>query len=87
MGWPEDSSLIARKICDSPRLLCASPGYIERHGRPESPAQLAEHEGVIFTLLPTPYHWTFTCNRRQEIVHTKGRIKTHNTLVMRTLLV
>ncbi len=86
VGWPEDSSLIARKLGESPRLLCASPDYIERRGRPESPAQLAEHECIIFTLLPTPYHWTFTRNKRRETIQAKGRIKANNAQAIRTFI-
>ena len=46
-----------------PRLLCASPGYIEQQEKPESPAELAKHECIIFTRLPTPHHWTFNRNK------------------------
>ncbi len=78
VGWLHDSSLVARKLGDWPRYLCASPDYIERHGRPASPTALADHEWIIFTLLPTPYHWTFTKNGRQYRVQVKGRLKTNN---------
>lgn len=86
IGWLDDSSLVARKLCDSPRLLCASPEYIDRHGRPESPAQLADHECIIFSLLPTPYRWTFSRRGRQEHVHVSGRLKTNSALAVRALI-
>ncbi|MEZ5826002.1 MAG: LysR family transcriptional regulator [Geminicoccaceae bacterium] len=38
-----DSALIARKIAPSPRILCASPSYLERHGTPAHPRDLARH--------------------------------------------
>jgi len=53
VGWLHDSNLIARKLGDWPRFLCASPDYIEQNGRPESPTQLTDHEWIIFTRLPT----------------------------------
>ena len=37
-----DSSLIARKIADCPRLLCAAPDYLAAHGTPERPEDLLE---------------------------------------------
>lgn len=86
VGWLPDSNLVARKICDWPRLLCASPDYIERRGRPESPEQLADHECIIFTLLPAPFHWTFTKNKRQKRIQVNGRLKTNNADSVRTLL-
>ena len=86
IGWLGNSSLIARKLGDSPRLLCASPDYIERQGRPKTPAQLAEHEWIIFTLLPTPHQWTLSRNNRRETVHAKGRIKTNSAAAVRSLI-
>ena len=78
VGWLHDSNLVARKLGDWPRYLCASPDYIERHGRPTSPAQLANHEWILFTLLPTPFHWTFSKNGRQHRIQVKGRLKSNN---------
>ncbi len=86
VGWLHDSNLVARKLGDWPRYLCASPDYIERHGRPESPAQLGDHEWILFTRLPTPYHWTFTKNKRQERIQVKGRLKTNNADAIRSSL-
>jgi DNA-binding transcriptional LysR family regulator len=78
IGWLQDSNLVARKLGDWPRILCASPDYLERSGHPESPSDLAGHEWIIFTLLPSPYHWTFTRNKRQERIQVKGRFRTNN---------
>jgi DNA-binding transcriptional LysR family regulator len=39
-----DSSVLLKKIADLHFLLCASPGYVERAGRLEEPADLAEHD-------------------------------------------
>jgi DNA-binding transcriptional LysR family regulator len=38
-----DSSLKARHICPIRLMLCASPAYLERHGTPRSPEDLAGH--------------------------------------------
>lgn len=86
VGWLPDSSLRARKLKDTPRLLCASPDYIERMGLPEKPQDLIQHEWVIFTLLPTPHHYTFTKNKKSKDIKIKGRIKTNNGNAVRTLL-
>lgn len=44
MGDQPDSNLIARRLALLPRYLYASPGYLERHGAPSLPADLAAHE-------------------------------------------
>jgi len=86
VGWLHDSNLIARKLGNWPRFLCASPGYLEHHGRPESPAQLTHHEWIIFTRLPAPYHWTFTKNKREERIQVKGRLRSNNADAVHTSL-
>jgi DNA-binding transcriptional LysR family regulator len=42
-----DSSVVARKIAETPRVLVASPGYLARAGDPLSPAELASHSFVL----------------------------------------
>ncbi|HHH44123.1 MAG TPA: LysR family transcriptional regulator [Gammaproteobacteria bacterium] len=86
VGWLKDSMLLARKIAESPRLLCASPGYIERMGKPEHPEQLTSHDWIIFTLLPTPYHWTFVKNKSEKRIQVKGKVKTNNADAVRSFL-
>lgn len=44
-----DSSLIVRKLAADRRLLVASPAYLERHGVPSTPDDLAEHQCVILS--------------------------------------
>ena len=44
----EDSSLRARRLADDRRILCASPDYLARHGTPEAPEQLLDHQLLIF---------------------------------------
>ena len=86
VGWLTDSSLIARKLADSPRLLCASPGYLERHGTPSHPEQLVDHQWIIFTLLPTPHRQTLTRQGQKRTLRVNGRFKTNNALTLRSLL-
>src|SRR3546814_515354 len=44
IAWLPDSSLVARRICDFRRVICAAPGYWDRRGRPAAPADLADHD-------------------------------------------
>ncbi len=84
-GWLRDSTLIARKLAEAPRVLCASPDYLEQRGRAQTPQALSAHEWLIFTLLPTPYHYSFTRNGREQRIQVKGRLKTNNADTLRTL--
>lgn len=55
-----DSNLIARLLAPAHRIACASPAYLARHGTPQSPADLPQHECITYQvrgrLLNT---WTF----------------------------
>jgi DNA-binding transcriptional LysR family regulator len=43
-----DSSLVARKLADNPRVLVAAPSYLGRRRSPEHPEQLAEHNCLLY---------------------------------------
>ena len=47
-GIPDDSGLIMRRLAEIPEITCASPGYLERHGVPAMPDDLAGHLCVGF---------------------------------------
>jgi DNA-binding transcriptional LysR family regulator len=47
-GPLRDSSLVARKFWQSRMVIVASPTYLQRHGTPRSPADLARHNGLDF---------------------------------------
>jgi DNA-binding transcriptional LysR family regulator len=43
-----DSSLKGRKLADDMRILCASPQYLNQHGTPTHPDELATHQLIAF---------------------------------------
>lgn len=51
-----DSSLIARKIVDNPRMVCASPAYIRRYGVPDTLGELGRYNCLRLTNV---LQWTF----------------------------
>ena len=46
IGELQDSSLVARKLAPDHRVICGSPSYIERMGRPKSLADLEFHNCI-----------------------------------------
>lgn len=44
VGKIADSSWTARRLCDFETVLCGAPAYVERHGAPVSPQDLARHQ-------------------------------------------
>lgn len=57
-GRPQDSSLVARPMMDSPRQLFASPAYLAEYGVPQSPQDLLHHR-CIHTLMDDGRKWQF----------------------------
>jgi DNA-binding transcriptional LysR family regulator len=49
MGALADSALIARTVGTVERVLCASPGYLDAHGRPQQPSDLRQHRFLALT--------------------------------------
>ena len=50
MGVLADSTMVARKIGQSRRLVLGAPSYFEKVGEPSTPAELADHQAVIYDL-------------------------------------
>ncbi|WP_444893921.1 LysR family transcriptional regulator [Microbulbifer sp. TRSA001] len=48
IGELEDSSFIAKKICETRRILCASPEYLSQKGMPKTLEDLKEHDSLVF---------------------------------------
>jgi DNA-binding transcriptional LysR family regulator len=59
MGRLADSSLVARKLAPNRFVVCASPAYIERHGAPQRPQDLASCNCLTYKWAPGPVTWTF----------------------------
>lgn len=80
----EDSSLVGRRLAPCHIALCASPGYWERHGHPESPADLAAHNCFVYSNLASPTVWRFRDSDGHEIAVTVGgRLRFNNTEMAR----
>jgi len=76
IGPLADSSLIARKIGTSQRLVVASPEYLVKHGRPKKPADLARHDCIFYSLQKAPDLWYFnSIQEGDESIRVTGRLK------------
>lgn len=70
LGDPHDSRLRARKLLENDRILCASPAYLETHGRPLLPADLARHRLIeIAEDENTVGRWTLTHRKTKKVVN------------------
>ena len=69
-----DSSFISRKLADCPRVLCASPAYLERHGAPERPEDLLEHNCLLLRFPgSTEFRWTLETPEGPQTLPVTGK--------------
>ncbi|USH05702.1 LysR family transcriptional regulator [Grimontia kaedaensis] len=71
----KDSSLIARKLAPDNRMLCASPSYIAKNGKPETLDELSSH---TFVQLPSLEQLSFRTLKGIESIKVKSLLKTDN---------
>lgn len=78
-----DSSLIARKIMETPTVVCASPSYIEVHGAPRHPDELTEHACLVATATPSIAEWVFDLDGAAYSVPITGPMRSTSLIVAR----
>ncbi len=76
MGTLTDSALKARKLAQADRLVVASPAYLARRGVPSTPADLLEHNGIVYGQSSGGQEWSF----RRDTSETSVRIQARLTL-------
>lgn len=59
IGRLPDSSLRARRLGDSPRILCAAPSYLDERGHPQAPEDLSAHNVIHYSNAPASQIWRF----------------------------
>ncbi len=75
VGDVADASLVARRIGAAVSDTVAAESYLERHGEPTHPADLANHECVLFTRSSEAAHWTFHGAGGPISILVKGRLR------------
>ena len=74
IGALRDSSLMAIKVGEVRRVVCASPAYLAQHGTPALPEDLGQHRCVTFTGLGNPDRWDFGSDGLQTSVRVRSRL-------------
>jgi len=73
-----DSSLIARRLAPCRHVVCASPGYLKRHGRPEHPADLARHNFLGYSYSAAGDERRFDGPDGSMSIQLKGTLQANN---------
>lgn len=67
VGKLEDSSLMARRLMPCSFHACASPEYLNKHGKPKHPDELGTHNCLIYSQAPHPDSWLFIDDQGKSI--------------------
>ncbi len=82
VGVLADTSLVARRLGSVEAFVVASPAYLEKHGTPEKPQALADHECLIYSGGARDT-WQFRSGRKWVSVKPQGRFRADNGEVLR----
>ncbi|MGH8353679.1 MAG: substrate binding domain-containing protein, partial [Pseudomonas sp.] len=75
IGAQPDSRLVSRRLAGNRRLICAAPGYLQRHGTPRVPQDLLQHQCLILQRAGMPLQsWSFQTERGLESIRVQGRL-------------
>lgn len=71
-----DSTLVARKLVDNPRMVVAAPSYLQRAGTPQTPSDLVGHSCLIYANGGKVYdEWTFEDEEEPYKVRVNGAMQ------------
>ncbi|HSV58782.1 MAG TPA: LysR substrate-binding domain-containing protein [Variovorax sp.] len=84
VGDPTQPQLIAHRMVESRRILCASPEYLAKRGHPRSVAELAEHECLLYRERDHPFGiWRLLGPGGFESVKVNSRFSANHSDVVR----
>jgi DNA-binding transcriptional LysR family regulator len=79
-------NLIARKIGEMRLVACASPAYLQRHGTPRRPEDLARHNCLTYEYAPIRNQWRFVDKGGTDIkVRVAGSVHGNNGELLATI--
>jgi DNA-binding transcriptional LysR family regulator len=80
IGVLPDSDLVATQLAPCKRLVCASPEYLAKYGRPKTPQDLLRHNCLLATNVHSVYGvWSFAATNKGAPLHVKGSLKSNDT--------
>ena len=83
VGPLADSALVARRLEPYRMMICAAPSYLARAGVPKTPADLARHSCLAFTLWRNYGGWSLDRAKRPPVKPPPCRLRSNNALALR----
>ena len=73
-----NSTLVSRPLTSTRMVLCASPAYLRKRGKPTHPSDLASHDVLAYSLLSMGDQWEFTGPEGVANVKVTPRMRTNS---------
>lgn len=86
IGNLPDSNLVAKRIAPCYSMLCASEPYLKKHGEPEKPSDLVNHNCLQYSYFKGGSEWSFDGPTDRIKVLPKGNLKVNNSEAIRQAL-
>lgn len=75
IGELEDSRIVGQRLADNKRVIVAAPAYLQRHGRPNTPEDLLDHNCLSFGLQGNQAKgWLLRQNGQIRAIRVKGNL-------------
>ena len=88
LGPLGDANLVARKLTDFTRVVCAAPAYLARHGTPRTPDDLVRHRCLTYEYAATRHQWRFIgADGGDKVVRIGGPLHSNNGRMLGALAV
>ncbi len=78
----DDESLVAKRLFTNRRLVCAAPSYLDRHGIPEVPEDLLNHNCLTHSSFIHFNDWEFESPEGTKVLHVSGNFDTNSATAL-----
>jgi DNA-binding transcriptional LysR family regulator len=74
-GRIPDGAVVAKPLIPNRHVLCASPDYLTRHGVPQHPVELREHDGLFYSLSQNDRYWSLPIGDELQRFAIRSRLR------------
>jgi len=78
LGALADSGLIAVRVGEIYRVVCATPAYLKSRGTPKSPDDLSDHDCISYPPIQSPTMWRLKRDQTEYVVPVRSRLIVSN---------
>jgi DNA-binding transcriptional LysR family regulator len=79
----QSTEVVSKPLIPVRRVFCATPQYLEKHGRPTDPRDLHRHKLGLYSGYPTRDRWTFHHQGQQATLYLRAALLTNSVHLLR----